>query len=39
MIILIIIRTNYEDKFLQKELTGYAEYCKEVKYRLVPFVW
>ena len=39
MIILIFIRTYYEDQTLQKELTGYAEYCKEVKYRLIPFMW
>ena len=39
MIILIFIRTYYEDQTLQKELIGYAEYCKEVKYRLIPFMW
>lgn len=39
MIVLIFIRTYYEDKILQKELAGYSEYCKEVKYRLIPFLW
>jgi protein-S-isoprenylcysteine O-methyltransferase Ste14 len=39
MIVLIFIRTYYEDKTLQKELTGYSEYCNEVKYKLIPFVW
>lgn len=39
MIVLIIIRTYLEDKTLQKELPGYAEYCNEVKYRLIPFIW
>lgn len=39
MIILIFVRTYYEDTTLQKELTGYTEYCKEVKYRLIPFIW
>ncbi|NLW33746.1 MAG: isoprenylcysteine carboxylmethyltransferase family protein [Fibrobacter sp.] len=39
MIILIFIRTYFEDTTLQKELTGYPEYCKEVKYRLIPFIW
>ena len=39
MILLIIIRTYYEDTTLQKELIGYSEYCKEVKYRLIPFIW
>jgi len=39
MIILIFIRTYYEDQTLQNELNGYSEYCKEVKYRLIPFMW
>lgn len=39
MIVLVIIRTYLEDKTLQKELPGYAEYCAEVKYRLIPFIW
>jgi protein-S-isoprenylcysteine O-methyltransferase Ste14 len=39
IIILIIIRTYYEDTTLQKELPGYAAYCREVKYRLIPFIW
>lgn len=39
MIVLIFVRTYYEDTTLQKELTGYSEYCKEVKYRLIPFIW
>lgn len=39
MIVLILIRTYYEDKILQEELAGYSEYCKEVKYRLIPFLW
>jgi len=39
MIVLILIRTYYEDATLQKELTGYSEYCKDVKYKLIPFIW
>jgi len=39
MIILVFVRTYYEDTTLQKELTGYPGYCKEVKYRLIPFIW
>ena len=39
MIILIFMRTYYEDTTLQKELTGYTEYCKKVKYRLIPYIW
>ena len=37
--ILIIIRIIYEEKFLEKELDGYIEYKKKVKYRLIPFIW
>ena len=28
-----------EEKVLEKELKGYKEYKKKVKYRLIPFVW
>jgi protein-S-isoprenylcysteine O-methyltransferase Ste14 len=28
-----------EEKFLAKNLTGYSEYCKKTRYRLIPFVW
>ena len=37
--ILLIIRTYLEDITLQKELPGYAEYAKNVRYRLLPLVW
>lgn len=37
--ILIACRIVYEEKFLEKELDGYAEYKKKVKYRLIPFIW
>ena len=37
--ILFIIRTYLEDKTLQKELKGYKEYTKKVKYRLLPGIW
>ena len=36
---LIIKRIHYEERLLKKELPGYKEYCKKVKYRLVPFIW
>ena len=36
---LIIKRIHYEEILLKKELPGYKEYCKKVKYRLVPFIW
>ena len=37
--ILIIIRLINEEKYLIKELNGYTEYMKKVKYRLFPFIW
>lgn len=39
MILLVFIRTIYEDKTLQNELEGYKEYCLKVKFRLIPFLW
>ena len=39
LIVLILVRTYYEDTTLQKELAGYSEYCKDVRYRLIPFIW
>ena len=37
--ILFVGRTYMEDKTLQKELDGYKEYTKKVRYRLVPGIW
>ena len=37
--IIIVIRVIYEEKYLEKELVGYTEYKKKVKYRLIPFIW
>jgi protein-S-isoprenylcysteine O-methyltransferase Ste14 len=28
-----------EEKILQRDLTGYTEYMRRVRFRLVPFVW
>lgn len=36
---LFIIRTYLEDKTLQKELPGYKDYTKKVKFRLIPGIW
>lgn len=38
-IILLIIRTHLEDKFLSKELLGYKEYLKKTKYKILPYIW
>ncbi len=37
--LLFILRTALEDRTLQAELTGYAEYARRVRYRLVPGIW
>jgi len=34
-----LVRTELEDRTLQRELPGYAEYARSTRYRLVPFVW
>jgi protein-S-isoprenylcysteine O-methyltransferase Ste14 len=37
--ILLILRTALEDHTLQTELTGYADYAHQVRYRLLPGIW
>ena len=37
--VIIIVRLRDEEELLTRELPGYAEYKKKVKYRLIPFVW
>ena len=34
-----VIRTALEDTALQKELNGYTEYVKQIRYRLIPGIW
>jgi protein-S-isoprenylcysteine O-methyltransferase Ste14 len=36
---IILVRTAAEDRTLQEELPGYAEYAQQVRYRLLPGVW
>ena len=38
-IFLLIIRTYLEDLTLQKELPGYTDYVKKVRFRLIPCIW
>lgn len=35
----IAVRIINEEQVLEKELCGYTEYKKKVKYRLIPFIW
>ena len=36
---IIIIRLKDEEDLLTRELSGYAEYKKKVRYRIIPFIW
>jgi protein-S-isoprenylcysteine O-methyltransferase Ste14 len=37
--ILLILRTALEDRTLRAELTGYADYARQVHHRLLPGIW
>ena len=37
--IIICQRIKNEERVLEKDLKGYTEYKKKVKYRIIPFVW
>jgi protein-S-isoprenylcysteine O-methyltransferase Ste14 len=37
--IIIVLRLLDEEAFLSQHLPGYAEYCKRVRFRLLPGVW
>ncbi len=37
--IIISKRIKNEEKVLEKELIGYADYKKKVKYKVIPFIW
>ncbi|MBN1533841.1 MAG: isoprenylcysteine carboxylmethyltransferase family protein [Spirochaetes bacterium] len=39
IILLLVVRTRFEDMALQEELQGYEEYARETRYRLLPHVW
>ena len=36
---IIIVRLKDEEELLSRELAGYEDYKKKVKYRLIPFIW
>jgi len=36
---LMVIRTALEDRTLRAELPGYADYARQVRYRLLPGIW
>lgn len=36
---IIVKRIKNEEEVLLKGLDGYADYCRKVRYRIIPFVW
>src|SRR5690606_25905194 len=38
LIVLNIVRTSLEDKTLKKELNGYTEYSRKIRYKIFPYV-
>ena len=39
VVALILLRLLHEERVLNRELTGYPEYCLRTRYRLIPLVW
>ncbi len=39
LLVTLVVRTALEDRTLQAELAGYAEYARRTRYRLLPGVW
>jgi protein-S-isoprenylcysteine O-methyltransferase Ste14 len=39
MLLAIVARLLAEERYLAKEMRGYEEYCCNVRFRLVPFIW
>ena len=37
--VIMVVRIHGEEKLLTAELSGYEEYTRKVRYRLIPFVW
>jgi protein-S-isoprenylcysteine O-methyltransferase Ste14 len=38
-LVVFVVRTALEDRTLQAELEGYADYARRVRWRLLPGVW
>ncbi len=39
LVVTLIVRTALEDRTLRRELSGYEEYSRQTRYRLIPEVW
>ena len=38
-IVVLAVRSVFEERFLTRELKGYEAYTEKVHYRLIPFLW
>jgi len=38
-VLVMVIRTAFEDRMLIDELSGYAEYAQQIRFRLIPGIW
>ncbi len=38
-IVVLAVRSVFEERFLKRELKGYDAYTEKVRYRLIPIVW
>ena len=36
---ILAVRILIEESFLKRELQGYEDYTKKVRYRLIPYIW
>lgn len=36
---ILVFRIKNEEQLLREELEGYTEYCENIRYRLIPFIW
>jgi protein-S-isoprenylcysteine O-methyltransferase Ste14 len=39
LVVILMVRIGGEEQLLARELDGYDEYRRHVRWRLVPFVW
>ena len=38
-LLVLVFRTNLEDKMLMEELPGYTDFAQQTRYRLIPGIW
>jgi protein-S-isoprenylcysteine O-methyltransferase Ste14 len=39
VVIPLVLRIRNEEEILRRDLAGYADYCRQTRYRLIPGVW